>query len=90
MKRSSSMRNSFLIQDALHNINEMLHLSIRTDDTISETRSTMRLMRSIASLRIQLESGGTPDVEDPSVQALIRALENEATSILTNRSARDS
>ena len=87
MKRTFSTRHSFLIQDALSNINEMLHLSIRTDETVDETKTTMRLMRSIAALRMRLEAGGASEVEDPRVRTLIHELEKEASSILARRSS---
>ena len=85
MKRTFSMRHELLIQDSLANINEMLHLSIRTDDTTDNAKKTMRLMRSISCLRMRLESGGIPHVEDPSIQALIHTLEEEAMSMLASR-----
>ena len=41
MKRTFRTRHEYLIQDNLANINEMLHLSIRTDDTIDGIKKTM-------------------------------------------------
>ena len=87
MKRTFSTRHAFLIQDALANINEMLHLSIRTDETVDDIKTTMRIMRSITAMRMRLETGGAPEVEDPRVQMQIRELEKEASSILARRSS---